>query len=187
MRWRWATAISASCGLVASCSLVTTWDGLTPDDDAGPGDAISASASGAGGDGGAGGSLSATGSGGSAGDAGLDAAHDAAPDGPPVFVCTPKERYCGGDKVPGSTKTLYVCGNDGKATAVEVCTHGCLVRPGDIDDLCRCLTGGSYCGGDHIEGDIKTLYKCNADGSGTVIKHCATSCVVMPGKDDACG
>lgn len=156
-------AVAASCGLAASCSLVTTWDGLTSDD-AGPG---------------SGGGVVADGS-------TNDAPPDVTPDAPPAFECTPKEHYCGGNGIKGSTSTLYLCKSDSTTAVLEVCAHGCLVLPAK-DDICRCLAGGSYCGGDHIDGDPTTLYKCNADGSGTVLKHCVNGCVVMTGKDDACG
>ncbi len=49
-----------------------------------------------------------------------------------------------------------------------------------------CVTGGSYCGGDKLAGNANTLYRCNADGSGTVIRVCARGCSVNAGRDDSC-
>lgn len=49
-----------------------------------------------------------------------------------------------------------------------------------------CVVGGSYCGGDKVIGDPKTLYKCNGPGAPTVIEKCATTCQVNPGMDDSC-
>ncbi|MEO5732014.1 MAG: hypothetical protein ABI134_32680 [Byssovorax sp.] len=104
-------AVAASCGLAASCSLVTTWDGLTSSD-AGPGS------------GGSGGNDVADGS-----------ASDAAPDATPAFECTPEGHYCGGDRIKGSTTTLYICNADGSGTVLEHCVNGCVVTTGK-DDAC---------------------------------------------------
>lgn len=164
MHTRSAMVVAASCGLLASCSLVTTWDGLTSDD--------------------AGAVGGSSGSGGSASDGGHDA--DAGPDVVQPITCTPKKHYCGGHVVEGSSKTLYVCTADGGATVLEACTYGCLVHPKGEDDTCKCKPGGYYCGGDKLIGDPTTLYTCKADGTGTVFKHCVTSCNVNPGKDDSC-
>lgn len=49
-----------------------------------------------------------------------------------------------------------------------------------------CVVGGSYCGGDKLAGDPDTLYRCNADGTGTVIRKCENGCSVNPGRDDSC-
>jgi hypothetical protein len=181
MRRRWTTAIAASCGLLASCSLVTSWDGLT-----------SADAGAHAGGGGAGGFAATTGAGGQGGaaiDAGdeADATPDVSPDVVDPNMCVAKHHYCGGHVVPGTATKLYTCNSDGSASLLESCTHGCLVRTKLIDDHCRCLAGAYYCGGDHIEGDPTTLYRCNADGSGTVFEHCTKGCIIAPGKDDACG
>lgn len=50
----------------------------------------------------------------------------------------------------------------------------------------RCVTGGSYCGGDKLVGDANTLYRCNVDGTGTVIQRCVNGCAVNTGRDDSC-
>lgn len=49
-----------------------------------------------------------------------------------------------------------------------------------------CTPGGSYCGGDKVTGDAKTLYKCNGPGTPTVIKVCTAGCMVNSGVDDSC-
>jgi hypothetical protein len=100
--------------------------------------------------------------------------------------CVAGGLYCGGDKVSGNSDTLYRCNADGSATKVEACSRGCAVRTGR-DDACRtCVVGGLYCGGDKISGDHNTLYRCNEEGLGDVVKHCANGCAVHTGSDDAC-
>jgi hypothetical protein len=170
MRTRWAMVIASSCGLLASCSLATTWDGLTSID------------AGAGGSLGGGGSQ---GSGGSAG-AGTDGDTDAQTDVVHPPGCTAKSHYCGGNKLEGDAGTLYTCNADGTGSLLEACAHGCLVVGTGQDDICKCQAGGYYCGGDHILGDPSTLYTCKADGSGTLLKHCANGCMTNVGKDDSC-
>jgi hypothetical protein len=49
-----------------------------------------------------------------------------------------------------------------------------------------CFVGGSYCGGDKIDGDPSTLFRCTGTGAPTVIRHCANGCAVQSGQDDAC-
>jgi hypothetical protein len=49
-----------------------------------------------------------------------------------------------------------------------------------------CFVGGSYCGGDKISGDPGTLFRCTGVGAPTVIRHCASGCLVRAGQDDAC-
>jgi hypothetical protein len=43
--------------------------------------------------------------------------------------------YCGGDVVPGDSKTLYQC-TDGYLSVVQVCPGGCQVMPAGVDDQC---------------------------------------------------
>lgn len=51
----------------------------------------------------------------------------------------------------------------------------------------ECKAGGYYCGGEHVAGASDTLYRCNADGTATLMARCANGCAVMPpGTDDAC-
>ncbi len=182
MRRRFPTAVAAACGLLASCSLVTSWDGLTGAD-AGPPDAGSGGAGGH--DSGQGGAAIDAGDAGDTGDTGDPA--DTGADAKDPDQCVEKHHYCGGHVVAGTSTKLYICNGDGSASLLESCTHGCLVRTKLIDDHCRCLAGAYYCGGDHVEGDPSTIYKCNVDGSGTLFEHCTKGCIVAPGKDDTCG
>lgn len=98
--------------------------------------------------------------------------------------------YCGGDKVAGDPDTLYQCNAGGVPLARGRCEYGCVIRPGD-DDVCRggggtCVEGGFYCGGDKLDGDPQTLYRCEG-GVGTAGVECADGCVVSPpGTDDVC-
>ena len=70
------------------------------------------------------------------------------------------------------------------------CTYGCLVRPAD-DDACSggpmtCIDGGFYCGGNEVDGDPQTRYRCSG-GVGTAPMVCANGCVIgPPGQDDDC-
>ncbi|HVY46548.1 MAG TPA: hypothetical protein VHB21_11745 [Minicystis sp.] len=99
--------------------------------------------------------------------------------------------YCGGDKVTGDVNTLYRCTSGDGGTVVEHCAHGCEVNAG-ADDACRpvtggdCVHGGFYCGGDKVNGDANTLYRCTSGHEGTVVEHCASGCAVRSGQDDAC-
>ncbi|HUH02742.1 MAG TPA: hypothetical protein VML75_12175 [Kofleriaceae bacterium] len=104
--------------------------------------------------------------------------------------CVAGGLYCGGDKLAGDPDTLYQCNGGGVPLARGVCDFGCLVRPA-ADDTCRggggtCVEGGFYCGGDKLDGDPQTLYRC-AGGTGTDGVECADGCVVAPpGMDDFC-
>jgi hypothetical protein len=49
-----------------------------------------------------------------------------------------------------------------------------------------CVAGGTYCGGNKIKGDANTLYRCNADGTGTAVEKCAKGCSINPGRNDSC-
>jgi len=104
--------------------------------------------------------------------------------------CVPGGFYCGGDKLTGDPGTLYRCDAPAAPTVRGVCAAGCILRPG-LDDTCRggggtCTTGGFYCGGDKLDGDPQTLYKCQAGGTGVVSKTCPNGCQVNPGTDDTC-
>ncbi len=105
--------------------------------------------------------------------------------------CVPGGTYCGGDKVSGDPDTLYRCNAGGGPTVVQRCPGSCLVRPGQ-DDVCdggdnNCVVGGLYCGGDKVQGDPGTLYRCNGTAAPTVVQRCSGGCIVHPGKNDACG
>jgi hypothetical protein len=99
--------------------------------------------------------------------------------------CVTGGLYCGGDKVSGSSSTLYRC-EGSSISVVETCHHGCKVQSGK-DDACGCVAGSRYCGGDVVQGDGSTLYECQADGVSTkIVSHCAHGCAVHAGNDDAC-
>jgi hypothetical protein len=104
--------------------------------------------------------------------------------------CVAGGLYCGGDKLDGDPGTLYRCDAPAAPTVRGVCASGCILRPG-LDDACRggggvCSVGGFYCGGDKLDGDPQTLYKCQAGGTGTVSRTCPNGCQVNAGTDDAC-
>ena len=107
----------------------------------------------------------------------------------PTADCNAGAFYCGGDQLAGDPRTLYQCNAGGVPIARGACRDGCLVRPGK-DDACHggggtCVDGGTYCGGDKLDGDPQTLYVCMA-GAGTSPQRCAGGCVVRTGSDDAC-
>lgn len=103
--------------------------------------------------------------------------------------CVPGGFYCGGDKLSGDPNTLYRCNGKSAPSVVARCANGCSVNAGR-DDSCRapsaCVRGGSYCGGDKVNGLPDTLYRCNGSSAPSVIRRCANGCAVRPGQDDAC-
>lgn len=109
----------------------------------------------------------------------------------PPAECVAGATYCGGDKIAGSADTLYECNGGGVPIAHGRCAHGCTTDPG-ADDYCdggpeQCTAPGHYCGGNEVDGDPEVLYTCQANGTGTVLMHCATTCSVQPaGTDDMC-
>ena len=105
--------------------------------------------------------------------------------------------YCGGDYVSGDPSTLYRC-SGGSLSPVEQCASGCQVMPSGMDDQCAAAPpppqdngcsgyqDGLYCGGDYIQGDPGTLYRCSG-GSLSVEQSCDNGCQSMPsGQDDLC-
>ncbi|CAN5911101.1 hypothetical protein BH11MYX3_BH11MYX3_03670 [soil metagenome] len=102
--------------------------------------------------------------------------------------CTAGAFYCGGDKLAGDPQTLYQCNGGGVPLARGVCASQCSVRPAN-DDTCRgtggCVEGGDYCGGDKLDGDPQTLYRCTG-GAGTNPRLCAKGCVIRAAADDIC-
>lgn len=108
----------------------------------------------------------------------------------PVADCTAGGHYCGGDKLAGDPDTVYTCNAGGVPIARGTCEGGCMVRPTD-DDVCRaaggtCIEGGFYCGGDKVDGDPSTLYRC-MNGVGVFVRECANGCVIAPPmSDDDC-
>jgi hypothetical protein len=105
-------------------------------------------------------------------------------------ACSPGGLYCGGDKLTGDPGTLYRCDAPAAPSVRGVCSAGCILRPGR-DDECRgsggiCVVGAFYCGGDKLDGDPQTLYKCQSGGTGVVSKHCPNGCQINSGADDTC-
>ena len=104
--------------------------------------------------------------------------------------CVEGGLYCGGDRLVGETTILYRCQRTGSGTVVARCAERCLVSPPGKDDACSaatsCVTGGSYCGGDKVNGDPDVLYRCGSGSTTTVIERCARGCAVNTGRDDAC-
>jgi hypothetical protein len=54
-----------------------------------------------------------------------------------------------------------------------------------------CVLHGYYCGGDKVDGDPRSLYQCEPNGSGGVMAvfrmKCPNGCIVgAAGVDDAC-
>ncbi|MBX3204780.1 MAG: hypothetical protein KF764_06910 [Labilithrix sp.] len=87
--------------------------------------------------------------------------------------------------------TLERCA-DGGFTFVVQCGGGCAdAGSAPSSASCNapvpCVTGGSYCGGDKLDGDPDVLYRCVASGAHTVIRRCGPGdCLVQPGRDDRC-
>lgn len=108
----------------------------------------------------------------------------------PLAECQAGAFYCGGDKLAGDARTLYQCNGGGVPLARGKCLHGCVVRPTQ-DDVCdagpsKCQDGGFYCGGDKLEGDPQSLYRCS-NGVGVDRMVCSEGCIVAPaGTDDYC-
>lgn len=106
----------------------------------------------------------------------------------PPDDCTAGALYCGGDKLAGDPETLYQCNGGGVPLARGVCLGECAIRPNN-DDTCRgvgtCVEGGNYCGGDKLDGDPQTLYRCTA-GAGTNPRLCTDGCIVNKDADDRC-
>lgn len=120
-----------------------------------------------------------------AGDVDAQQAGDAA-------ACAPGRSTCGGDGVTGAKDTLYRCLGDGGGDLVSKCAGGCAAEAGaGGNSACNpppaCVPGGTYCGGDKLDGDPAVLYRCAANGIHAVVERCAKGCAVAAaGKDDAC-
>lgn len=94
--------------------------------------------------------------------------------------------YCGGNHAPGAANELYRC-TDGVPTLEETCGGECARYPDGQNDHCSCWLGnGLYCGGNGVNGDVSTLYRCS-DGIVTVEQTCGNGCEKKPnGFDDVC-
>lgn len=111
--------------------------------------------------------------------------------------CPNNGLYCGGDYIHGDPNTLYRCTSH--ALSVEQsCGNGCQVNPNGVDDSCKaaspppppqstwCPNNGLYCGGNYIQGDPSTLYRCTSHNL-TVESFCSNGCQIQPdGLDDYC-
>lgn len=108
----------------------------------------------------------------------------------PVADCENGGHYCGGDMLAGDPSTVYTCNTGGAPISRGRCLFACQNRP-DKDDICLagpepCKETGLYCGGDKVDGDPSTLYRCT-DGVGVVVRVCPKGCVIAPPmKDDDC-
>lgn len=108
----------------------------------------------------------------------------------PIAECVAGALYCGGDKLAGDPDTLYQCNGGGVPLARGTCAFGCIVQPTQ-DDTCRggggtCIDGGFYCGGDKLDGDPQSRYRCSG-GVGVDREVCPNGCVVAPpNNDDFC-
>ena len=128
-----------------------------------------------------------TSSSGSSTPAGEDSGIDGASSG-----CTVGGLYCGGHGVNGATNLLLRCTGGTAGTVVMKCATSCIaIGPGGSDGCSKpaddCVNGGAYCGGDKVNGDPDTLYRCGSNQSTSVITRCSKGCIVMPpGQDDAC-
>ncbi len=111
---------------------------------------------------------------------------DAGTDAPVEAACSEGRLMCGSDGL-----TLERC-EDGGSTRVVKCGGGCADPASPTTDAaCKapmpCVAGGSYCGGDKLDGDPDLLYRCAASGEHTVLVRCARgACLVQPGRDDRC-
>lgn len=107
----------------------------------------------------------------------------------PPEDCVAESLYCGGNKLAGDPQTLYQCKRDGVPRARGTCAGGCLERPGN-NDTCRgiggpCTEGTNYCGGNELDGDPQTLYRCTG-GVGAKVMTCANGCLQRPEMQDIC-
>ena len=110
-------------------------------------------------------------------------------------ACPNNGLYCGGDYIQGDANTLYRCSNH-SLSVVQSCSGGCQVNSNGVDDACKaappppqstwCPNDGLYCGGDYIQGDANTLYRCSSHSLAPQ-SYCASGCQVQPdGSDDYC-
>jgi hypothetical protein len=81
---------------------------------------------------------------------------------------------------------LERCQADGGLAVAMKCANGC--ESAACAAPTACVTNGTYCGGDKVNGDPNVLYKCGTDGiATTVAEACANGCfVAAPGTDDHC-
>lgn len=122
--------------------------------------------------------------------AGLDAAVDAPTRSDARVPCVEGGYYCGGEQVSGDPRSLYRCNKDGSSTLTATCATACIVAPPGKDDACSqapaCVTNGTYCGGDKVNGDPNVLYRCNAGSTISVVRRCPNGCQINKNDDDTC-
>jgi hypothetical protein len=59
--------------------------------------------------------------------------------------------------------------------------------PPSLVEAGACAESGRYCGGDKVGGSPDSLYRCNGDGTASLLEACAYGCIVRPaGQDDTC-
>lgn len=106
-----------------------------------------------------------------------------------VGPCVEGALYCGGTEGASGPDidALYRC-IGGIPTFYAACSSGCT-RPFEPNGVCfgggLCRDGGTYCGGDQLDGDPSTLYVCS-DFVGTNAVPCPAGCVVRGSGNDAC-
>jgi hypothetical protein len=95
-----------------------------------------------------------------------------------VEPCTETAVYCGGTLgLQADFQTLYRC-TGGLPTYYARCSTGCFERtgqPAQCFGLGPCVDGGTYCGGNKLDGDPNTLYVCK-DRVGTAPRLCPNGC-----------
>jgi hypothetical protein len=107
----------------------------------------------------------------------------------PPGSCVAGQFYCGGRGVAGDPQTLYTCDPDGVPRARGMCLSTCGPAPGGGDTCIGdglCNDGGLYCGGNVLDGDPQSRYRCvNKVAAERLI--CPTRCVIAPqGVRDDC-
>jgi len=106
----------------------------------------------------------------------------------PVQGCTEGGVYCGGTfDLLRDGETLYRC-TGGIPTFYARCSHFCSPHFAD-DAVCvgagLCRDGGTYCGGNLLDGDPGTLYVCMGF-QGTTPRPCPAGCVIHGDGADTC-
>ena len=82
----------------------------------------------------------------------------------------------------GSAATVV---GPGQHVAVDI-RLGTAVDGGPPDLAGDSCFAGDYCGGDKLDGDPGTLYRCDAPAAPTVRGVCTYGCILRPGLDDTC-
>jgi 3D (Asp-Asp-Asp) domain-containing protein len=119
------------------------------------------------------------------------AADDPPPPGADAW-CAADGFVCGGDAVTGDPRMLYRC-HDGHMTFERLCRWGCRQSRSGAADACNprppapyCADEGLHCGGDRVDGEPGSLYRC-VDHGLLFERACSGGCVVdADGVADAC-